>query len=180
MAPPIPRRVFRSSTWRGVGDVVAGSPNGGPSLLSAGRLPLGRQAAGGVPRMHCLGPRTIMTCVAESTPTRPTRAGTAERRLRPNQEKAWHRPPDEGHASLISANCGFIPADWRAAQGRELPANARATRNDKAVASAKPSATATGRGKPSGLIAISPQLGAGGGKRLTVTAEQNERLKRSP
>ena len=43
------------------------------------------------------------------------------------------------------------------AQGRELPANARATRNDKAVASAKPSATAIGRGKPSGLIAISPQ-----------------------
>ena len=38
-------------------------------------------------------PRTIMTCVAESTPTRPTRAGTAERRLRANQEKAWHRPP---------------------------------------------------------------------------------------
>jgi hypothetical protein len=106
-------------------------------------------------------PRTIMTCVAESMPTRPTRAGTAERRLRPNQEKAWHRPPDEGHASLISANCGFIPADWRAAQGREMPANAKATNNDKAVANTKPSATARGRGKPSDFMAASPQPDAG-------------------
>jgi hypothetical protein len=66
-------------------------------------------------------------------------------------------PPDDGHASLISANCGFIPGDWRAAQGRELPANAKATNNDKAIANAMPSATARGRGKPSALMAFSPQ-----------------------
>ena len=70
-------------------------------------------------------------------------------------------PPDDGHASLISANCGFIPADWRAAQGRELPANAKATNNDKAIANAMPSATARGRGKPSDLMAFSPQPRAG-------------------
>src|SRR5262249_4086735 len=70
-------------------------------------------------------------------------------------------PPDDGHASLISANCGFNPADWCAAQGRELPANAKATSNDTAVASAMPSAPARGRGKPSDLMAFSPQPGAG-------------------
>jgi hypothetical protein len=42
-------------------------------------------------------------------------------------------------------------------QGSELPANAKATSNDTALASAMPSATARGRGKPSGLMAFSPQ-----------------------
>ena len=63
-------------------------------------------------------------------------------------------PPDDGRASLLSSNCGFIPADWCAAQGRELPANAKATNNDKAIANAMPSVTARGRGKPSGLMAF--------------------------
>jgi hypothetical protein len=49
----------------------------------------------------------------------------------------------------------------RAAQGKELPANAKATSNDTAVASAIPNATATGRGKPSDLMAFSPQPSAG-------------------
>ena len=45
-------------------------------------------------------------------------------------------------------------ADRFAAQGREMPANAKATNNDKAVANAKPSATATGLEKPSDLMAF--------------------------
>ena len=47
--------------------------------------------------------------------------------------------------------------DWCAAQGREFPANAKATNNDTAIANAMPSATATGRGKPSDFMAVSPQ-----------------------
>ena len=36
--------------------------------------------------------RHPMTCLAESTLTRPTQDRAPEWRLRPNQEKAWHRP----------------------------------------------------------------------------------------
>jgi hypothetical protein len=46
-------------------------------------------------------------------------------------------------------------------QGKGKPPNAKAVSNDKAVATAMPSATATGRGKPSDLIAFSPPPGAG-------------------
>ena len=108
-------------------------------------------------RMHCLRPRTTKTCLAESALKRPTRCRALERRLRSNHEKAWHRPPATAQYSLIATNYGFNDsADWRAAQGK-WPPNAKATSNDKAVTNAMPSAKATGGGKPSGLMAFSPQ-----------------------
>jgi hypothetical protein len=54
----------------------------------------------------------VSTCVVESTLTRPTRAGAQERRLRPNQERAWHRP-QRWPRQFYRANCDVIPrAEW--------------------------------------------------------------------
>jgi hypothetical protein len=48
-----------------------------------------------------------------------------------------------------------------------MPANARATYSDKTDANAMPNAAATKPGKPSDLMALSPQLGPG--STVTVT-----------
>jgi len=50
-------------------------------------------------------------CVAESTPTRPPPARGPERWLRPNQEKAWHRPPTTAMPVLSPQIAALFPAD---------------------------------------------------------------------